>query len=129
MSTRTLPLQALIFDTRFDAYRGVVMLARFKTGTLKRGQVLTIKSTGKKYEVQDTGIMHPELLLTPSLFAGQVGCIIANVRTPQEARVGDTIVLDPATDAGRDRASPNISVHNIIYVLRCSGCFVRDVSL
>jgi GTP-binding protein LepA len=54
--------------------------------------------------------MHPELLLTPSLFAGQVGCIIANVRTPQEARVGDTIVLDPATDAlpGFDPPSPMV---------------------
>lgn len=110
LTHRSLPLQALIFDTWFDAYRGVVMLARFKTGTLKRGQVLTIKSTGKKYEVQDIGIMHPELLLTPSLFAGQVGCIIANVRTPQEARVGDTIVLDPATAAlpGFDPPSPMV---------------------
>jgi len=96
---RSEPLQALLFDTWYDTFRGVVMLARIWQGKMKRGDVITMKSTGKKYEIQELGIMHPELVPVSSLHAGQVGCIIANVKTPIEARVGDTIVLDVDTPA------------------------------
>lgn len=60
-------------------------------GTIQVGDKVCLKSNGRAYEVQEVGIMHPEPTPMPSLYAGQVGYVICNMKTPGEARVGDTL--------------------------------------
>ena len=91
------------------------MLARVKKGSMKKGDMITMKSTGKKYEIQEVGVMHPELVPVPSLGAGQVGWIIANVKSPADVCVGDTIVTDPSTNAHPGFAPPAAMVFAGIY--------------
>jgi len=116
-------------DTWYDTFRGVVMLARIWQGKMKRGDIITMKSTGKKYEIQELGIMHPELVPVSSLNAGQVGCIIANVKTPIEARVGDTIVLDVDTPALLGFDPPASMVFAGIYPMDASEFDLLDKAM
>jgi len=105
------------------------MLVRLKQGTLKNGDIFTIKSTGKKYEVQELGIMHPELVPVPALYAGQVGCIIAGVKSPAEARVGDTITMDADTEALAGFAPPAAMVFAGIYPMDASEFDLLDKAM
>jgi len=84
------PLKALLFDSWFDGYRGVICLVEVKDGTIKKGDSVTASGTGESYEVLETGIMHPEPVPSDALYTGQVGYIITGMKNVREARVGDT---------------------------------------
>ncbi len=91
--TRHKPLRALIFDSWFDAYQGVIVLVRVIDGTICAGQEIKMMHSGKKFEVQKVGIMRVKAFPRASLSAGEVGYIIANVKDVRDSRVGDTICL------------------------------------
>ncbi len=84
-------LKALLFDSWFNVYKGVVCLVAIKNGTLKLGDMVTLAQSGESYEVLELGIMHPDETPLDALFAGQVGYVICGMKTVKEARVGDTI--------------------------------------
>lgn len=84
-------LQALIIDSWFDAYLGVVSLVRVKNGTLKTGEKMQVMSTGKTYEVSSIGVFTPKRLITNVLQAGEVGFVIAGIKDINGAPVGDTL--------------------------------------
>lgn len=88
---QTAPLRALLFDSWYDEYKGVVILIAVKDGIIKKGDRITLAQTGESYEVQEIGLMYPEQTQTGMLFAGQVGYLIAGMKTVREARVGDTV--------------------------------------
>lgn len=85
------PLKALLFDSWFDEYRGVICLIEIIDGIIKKGDKVTAASTNQTYEVLDIGIMHPEPTTTNVLYPGQVGFLIAGMKTVKEAQIGDTI--------------------------------------
>jgi GTP-binding protein LepA len=84
-------LQALIIDSWFDSYLGVVSLVRVKNGTLKTGEKMQIMSTGRSYEVTGIGVFTPKRVATDILRAGEVGYVIAGIKEINGAPVGDTI--------------------------------------
>jgi GTP-binding protein LepA len=88
---RSAPLQALIFDSWFDPYVGVVTLVRVKAGTLRVGERIQLMATEAIYEVTKLGAFAPEPVSRTELSAGEVGFIVAGVKRLQDARVGDTI--------------------------------------
>ena len=85
------PLKALIFDSKYDDYRGVVMSVRIEEGMVKPGDEIMIMNTGKKYEVTEVGVSSPHPVKEDVLIAGDVGYITANIKSVRETRVGDTI--------------------------------------
>ncbi|WP_302187325.1 translation elongation factor 4 [uncultured Lactobacillus sp.] len=85
------PLKALIFDSKYDDYRGVVMQVRIEEGSVKLGDEIMIMNTGKKYEVTEVGVSSPHPVKEDILIAGDVGYITANIKSVRETRVGDTI--------------------------------------
>ena len=89
---RNAPLQALIFDSQYDSYRGVIVYTRIKQGTVRPGQDIKMMATGAVYKVVEVGAMNP-LGLTPKdcLAAGEVGYITASIKTVADTQVGDTI--------------------------------------
>ncbi|MFZ2332764.1 MAG: translation elongation factor 4 [Lactobacillus delbrueckii] len=87
----TKPLKALIFDSKYDDYRGVVMSVRIEEGMVKPGDKIMIMNTGKKYEVTEVGVSSPHPVKEDILIAGDVGYITANIKSVRETRVGDTI--------------------------------------
>ena len=98
---REAPLQALIFDSQYDSYRGVIVYTRIKQGTVRAGMDVRMMATGAVYRVVEVGTMHP-LGLVPQdcLGAGEVGYITASIKTVADTQVGDTItsVENPATE-------------------------------
>ena len=98
---RSAPLQALIFDSVYDSYRGVIVYTRIKQGTVKPGMDIKMMATGAVYKVVEVGTMNP-LGLTPtdSLGAGEVGYITASIKTVADTQVGDTITAmeNPAAE-------------------------------
>ena len=98
---REAPLQALIFDSQYDSYRGVIVYTRIKQGTVRPGMDIKMMATGAVYKVVEVGTMNP-LGLTPrdALGAGEVGYITASIKTVSDTQVGDTItgLENPATD-------------------------------
>lgn len=88
------PLKALLFDSWFDDYRGVVCLIAVKDGIIKKGDLIRLAQKDIRYEVLEIGIMYPEPTKTDALYAGQVGYLITGMKTIQEARVGDTVFHD-----------------------------------
>ena len=99
---RNAPLQALIFDSQYDSYRGVIVYVRIKEGTVKAGMDIKMMATGAVYKVVEVGTMNP-LGLTPTdaLGAGEVGYITASIKNVSDTRVGDTVtaVENPASEA------------------------------
>ena len=87
------PLQALIFDANYDAFRGTIISVRVVNGTLKTGQTIKFMSNGKEYRVEEVGLYKVQRKPEKSLSAGQVGYIIAGIKSVQDARPGDTITL------------------------------------
>jgi GTP-binding protein LepA len=85
------PLRALIFDSKFDQYRGVVALVRVVDGAVRPGDAIRFHSTGRRYEVTEVGRLRLRLEPQDALHAGQVGYVVAGVKTVAEARVGDTL--------------------------------------
>ena len=99
--SRDKPLQALIFDSQYDSYRGVIVYTRIMEGTVRAGMDIRMMATGAEYKVVEVGTMNP-LGLTPreSLGAGEVGYITASIKTVSDTRVGDTVtgVANPAAE-------------------------------
>ncbi len=93
------PLKALIFDSWFDSYQGVVMLIRIFEGKIETGEQIKFMSTGKSYEVKTLGIFSPRALEVDELLTGEVGFVTASIKEINEAKVGDTITtLSRPTD-------------------------------
>ena len=89
---REAPLQALIFDSVYDSYRGVIVYTRIKQGTIRAGQDIRMMATGATYRVVEVGTMSPTgLIPRDSLGAGEVGYITASIKTVADTQVGDTI--------------------------------------
>jgi GTP-binding protein LepA len=88
------PLQALIFDSWFDGYRGVVVLARVVQGTLVPGMKIRLWSNNQTFNVEQLGILTPEAVAVESLHAGEVGFVIANIKRVADTKIGDTITQD-----------------------------------
>lgn len=106
------PLQALIIDSWFDNYLGVVSLVRIVNGSLKRKQKITVMSTGKSYPVDKVGVFTPKQLEKPELQTGEVGFIVAGIKDIFGAPVGDTITLtdNPASEVlpGFEKVQPRV---------------------
>jgi GTP-binding protein LepA len=85
------PLQALIFDSWFDPYRGVVVLARIINGRLLQGMKIKIVSNGKQFDVESMGVMTPKPVALAELSAGEVGFFVATIKNVADTKVGDTI--------------------------------------
>ena len=85
------PLRALIFDCHYDSYRGVVVHLRLFDGMIKKGMKISFMSNSSVYEVETTGVFKLALVETPELSAGDVGYIIAGIKTVSDVRVGDTV--------------------------------------
>ena len=94
------PLKALIFDSWYDSYQGVVVLFRVVDGRVKLGDMVRLMSTGKEYEVLRLGVFSPEATDVKELHAGEVGFLCGSIKSLGDARVGDTITLaaNPATE-------------------------------
>jgi elongation factor 4 len=86
-------LKALLFDSWFDSYRGVVCLIAVKDGIIKKGDMVTLAHDNITYEVLEIGLMYPNETPCDALYAGQVGYLITGMKTIHEARIGDTIFL------------------------------------
>jgi GTP-binding protein LepA len=85
------PLRALIFDSWFDPYRGVIILVRVVEGTLRTGQKVRLMSTGGVYEIEGLGYQSPKPVPVDELSAGEAGFLFANIKTVSDAKIGDTI--------------------------------------
>ena len=94
-------LQALIFDSWFDPYRGVIVLTRVFEGTLRRGMKIRLWSNGKVFDVEALGVLTPKPVEIDELVAGEVGFMIANIKNVADSKIGDTITDDarPAIEA------------------------------
>jgi len=92
------PLEALIFDSEYDPYRGVVLSVEIKEGTLQKGDIIQLMHNGKEFEVTETGVFSPDPIIRDGLTVGDVGYITANIKSVNDTQVGDTITLanDPA---------------------------------
>ncbi len=95
------PLQALIFDSWFDSYRGVVVLTRVINGRLKRGEKIRLMSNGKSFEVESIGVQTPKPVVVQELSAGEVGFFVATIKNVADAKIGDTITheANPCAEA------------------------------
>ncbi len=104
-------LQALIIDSWFDNYQGVVSLVRVKQGTLKKGDRIMAKSLGKVHQIDSVGRFTPKQTPTDALHAGEVGFIIAGIKDVRGAPVGDTLVRERSTAAalpGFEKVRPQV---------------------
>jgi GTP-binding protein LepA len=90
------PLRALIFDSYYDPYRGVVVYFRVMDGKVKRGDRVLLMASGKQYEIDELGVLAPSQIQVEELHAGEVGYLAAAIKTVEDARVGDTITLAQA---------------------------------
>ncbi|WP_449620599.1 translation elongation factor 4 [Robertmurraya sp. Marseille-Q9965] len=106
------PLKALIFDSLYDAYRGVVAYIRVVEGTVKIGDKIKMMATGKEFEVTEVGVFNPKPVLTEELSVGDVGFLTAAIKNVGDTRVGDTITSakNGATEAlpGYRRLNPMV---------------------
>lgn len=95
------PLQALVFDSKFDTYKGVVVLIRMMNGIIRKGMKVMMMSNNKVYEVQEVGVFNPRQEQIESLSCGEVGYITCNMRDAREVFVGDTVTdaENPASQA------------------------------
>ncbi len=95
------PLQALIFDSWFDPYRGVIVLTRIVAGTLRKGMKIRLWSNGRVFDVEQLGVLTPKPVEIDQLEAGEVGFLMANIKNVADTKIGDTITDDarPAIEA------------------------------
>jgi GTP-binding protein LepA len=94
------PLQALIFDSFYDAYKGVIVYMRVVEGTIRKGMKIKMMATGKTFEVLEVGAYNPHPVLMDELSVGEVGFVVASIKNVKDTRVGDTITdaINPATE-------------------------------
>jgi GTP-binding protein LepA len=106
------PLRALIFDSYYDLYRGVVVYFRVMDGSVKKGDRVRLMASGKEYEIDELGVLSPTQKPVNELHAGEVGYFAAAIKSVTDARVGDTITLvsKPASDPlpGYEEAKPMV---------------------
>ncbi|MBU3620593.1 translation elongation factor 4 [Polynucleobacter sp. CS-Odin-A6] len=102
----TEPLQALIIDSWFDNYVGVVMLVRVVNGTLKPKEKITLMANGSSHLVEHVGVFSPKSVDRPELSAGQVGFVIAGIKELKAAKVGDTVTHSPGQQGRVPAAAP-----------------------
>ena len=118
---REAPLSALIFDSYYDSYRGVIVYVRVKSGTLRVGDAIKMMATGASFEVVECGIMQPgKLVPTGELKAGEVGYLTASIKSVSDALVGDTV-----THRDRPVAEPLPGYHKATPMVFC-GVFPAD---
>ncbi len=87
------PLKALVFDSRFDSYKGAIAYVRVKEGEVKSKDLIRMMHSGKDFEVTELGVFTPQLLPVNKLECGAVGCIAASIKNVRDCRVGDTVTL------------------------------------
>src|SRR5574338_1117786 len=116
------PLKAIVFDSWYDSYRGVVMLVRVFEGTLRPKQHIRLWSNRKEFEVQELGVFMPFARPVTELQAGEVGVVVANVKDVHDAKVGDTI-----TEADRPTAEP-FPRFKVVKPMVFSGVFPVDAA-
>lgn len=106
------PLKALVFDSKFDAYKGVVLYFRVIDGCVRKGMKIRMMATGAEFEVTEVGVFKPNPVIVDELDAGQVGFLAAAIKNVKDARVGDTITdaNNPADEAlpGYRKATPMV---------------------
>ncbi|WP_035986712.1 translation elongation factor 4 [Leptolyngbya sp. KIOST-1] len=106
------PLRALIFDSYYDSYRGVIVYFRVMDGTIRRKDKVRLMASGKEYEIDELGVLAPTQVQVEELHAGEVGYFAASIKAVEDARVGDTITLvqNPAAEAlpGYAEAKPMV---------------------
>lgn len=106
------PLKALVFDSKFDAYKGVVLYFRVIDGRVRKGMKIRMMATGAEFEVTEVGVFKPNPVIVDELDAGQVGFLAAAIKNVKDARVGDTITdaNNPAAEAlpGYRKATPMV---------------------
>jgi GTP-binding protein LepA len=95
------PLKALIFDSWYDPYRGVVILTKVIDGVLKPGQKIRLMTTGQEFQVEQLGVFGPKPMPVDELGVGEAGFMVANIKNVADAKIGDTI-----TEVGRPTAEP-----------------------
>lgn len=95
------PLRALVFDSHYDPYKGVIAYVRVVDGSIRPGMVIRMMATGKEYEVAEVGIFRPQLAPVEALKTGEVGFVAAQIKNVRDCRVGDTI-----TEAKRPAQEP-----------------------
>ena len=109
---RNAPLQALVFDSFYDPYRGVIALARIREGSIRPGDRIRFMATGAEYEVLECGIRNPKEIKVNELSAGDVGWFAASIKSIQDVRVGDTVTgcANPAKEplAGYRKLNPMV---------------------
>ncbi len=88
------PLQALIFDSWFDPYRGVIVLARIVNGQMRKGMKIRLMSNGRAFDIESMGVLTPKPIEIDSLSAGEVGFFVATIKNVSDTRVGDTVTDD-----------------------------------
>ncbi|MDD5073502.1 MAG: translation elongation factor 4 [Candidatus Omnitrophica bacterium] len=95
------PLQALIIDSAFDTFKGVVVYIRLKNGTIRKGMKIKMMGTGRVYDIEEVGVFKPAPVAVDELSVGEVGYITCNIKVPKEVHVGDTVTdfRRPAADA------------------------------
>ena len=118
---REAPLQALIFDSQYDSYRGVIVYTRIKQGTVRAGMDIKMMATGATYKVVEVGTMSPTgLIPRDALGAGEVGYITASIKTVADTQVGDTVTT---VEGGATKALPGYRpVQPMVY----SGVYPAD---
>src|SRR5690606_15141238 len=95
------PLQALIFDSHYDPYKGVIVYVRVVNGSIKAGQNIRFMATNAEFEVIEVGCFTPKMTIIDELRVGDVGFVVAGIKNVKDTRVGDTI-----TDARRPAKEP-----------------------
>ena len=114
------PLQALVFDSYYDNYKGAISYVRVKEGTVRPGDTIRFMATGKNYEVTETGVFLPSFCPVKELRAGDVGYIAASIKNVADTRVGDTVTL-----AGRPAAEPLPGYKKVTPMVFC-GIYPAD---
>ncbi len=106
------PMRALIFDSYYDSYRGVIIYFRVTDGVVNKRDRIRLMASGKEYDIDELGVLSPNQVQVDELHAGEVGYIAASIKSVEDARVGDTITLvkAPATEplAGYVEAKPMV---------------------
>jgi GTP-binding protein LepA len=114
------PLKALIFDSYFDPYRGVVALVRVVDGVLRKGEQILLMATGVQTLVEEVGVRRPVNTPVPELTVGEVGYLITGLKDPRDVKVGDTVTL------GRNGVEKPITGYREVKPMVFSGIFPVD---
>ncbi len=120
---REAPLQALIFDSQYDSYRGVIVYLRVKNGVLRPGMDVRMMATGAEYKIVEVGTLHPSgMIPAEALGAGEVGYLTASIKNVADTRVGDTV-----TEVARPCAEP-LPGYKAVQPMVYSGVYPADGS-